>query len=57
MTTPQENSPNWHWLQLGYTIVRQGAHRTIKRPDGSVVDTGDGSHEDEMKAELREVGK
>ena len=33
----QQNSPNWAWLRLGYTIVRNGHHRTIIAPGGSVV--------------------
>lgn len=61
MIQPQEGSPNWHWQKLGYSIERKakkhgfGNHRTIRRPDGSIVDTGDGSHEDELAAARREV--
>lgn len=35
----QPNSPNYLWRTLGYSIERdkRGA-RTIRRPDGSVVD-------------------
>lgn len=60
MNQPQPGSPNHHWQQLGYTIERTprsnglGSHRTIRRPDGSVVDTGDGSHEDELRAIAQE---
>ena len=35
--TAQQNSPNWAWLQLGHTIIRNGHHRTIVAPDGAVV--------------------
>jgi len=53
-SNPQPGSPNHHWQTLGYTIERNGPNRTIHRPDGSVVDTGDGSHEDELRAIARE---
>lgn len=33
----KRNSPNWAWLKLGYTIVRNGHRRTIIAPGGSVV--------------------
>lgn len=61
MNLPQEQSPNWYWQQLGYEIERtpkkygSGNHRVIRRPDGSVVDTGDGSHEDELVAARKET--
>ena len=62
---PQEGSPNWHWQRLGYSIERvqnkrmsdgsiQRKRRIITRPDGTVVDTGDGSHEDEIEAAMNE---
>jgi hypothetical protein len=57
MNRPNPGSPNWLWLQLGYTIQRNGSRRTILRPDGSVVDTGDGSHDAEIAAARREEQK
>tara|TARA_R100000700_G_scaffold41283_1_gene61312 strand:- start:21047 stop:21220 length:174 start_codon:yes stop_codon:yes gene_type:complete len=57
MKRPNPGSPNWLWLQLGYTIQRNGSRRTILRPDGSVVDTGDGSHDAEIAAARREEQK
>ena len=69
MTAPTEagapyplypDSPNGLWQRLGYTIERDGHHRTIRRPDGSVVDTSliDGEkwgHEAEERAARAEL--
>lgn len=33
----REGSPNWHWHRHGYTVVRDGLHRTILDPDGNQV--------------------
>ena len=51
------NSPNGMWELLGYSIERdaRGA-RTIRRPDGSVVDTTRLEGEDGHAAELRAAG-
>ena len=57
MTAPNPGSPNYVWHQLGYTIERNGPSRTIRRPDGSAVDTGDGSHEDEIAAAQTELSQ
>lgn len=48
------NSPNWHWHRLGYSVERsaRGA-RTIRRPDGSVVEVRRDTNEDNHSAELR----
>lgn len=61
MSGPQAGSPNWYWLQLGCSVERVpktngfGNHRTIRRSDGTVVDTGDGSHEAELQAAQIEI--
>lgn len=37
---PEENSPNWGWEKLGYTIEREGptnALRTIRDKEGNIV--------------------
>lgn len=58
MTEPHTHSPNWYWQQLGYTVERNNG-RTIRRPDGSVVDIPRSEtvsrHEMEIAAALREV--
>lgn len=51
--TAQQNSPNWAWLQLGYTIIRNGHHRTIVAPAGAVVPV---NGYDEEVAWLRAAG-
>jgi len=50
----QPHSPNWYWQRLGYTVERdaRGA-RTIRRPDGSVVEVPRHDGEDSYSAELR----
>ena len=52
---PQTNSPNWHWAQLGYTVL-SGPRRKIIRPDGSVVQIPESSnhHAAEIAAALAE---
>lgn len=30
-------SPNWYWSQLGFSVERTGAKRTIKNSDGEIV--------------------
>ncbi|MNO89489.1 hypothetical protein D3C76_809730 [compost metagenome] len=50
----QQGSPNWHWQQLGYSVERGPRHsRTIRRPDGSVVDITPHHDEDRHDAEIR----
>ncbi len=48
------DSPNGMWDRLGFSIERdhRGA-RTIRRPDGSVVDTARNEGEDGHAAETR----
>lgn len=52
--TPHPDSPNGRWQRLGYSIEcdHRGA-RTIRRPDGSVVDVPREEGEDKFSAEIR----
>lgn len=54
----QQDSPNWHWQQLGYQVERAGQRRTIRRPDGSAVEIdqrqGERRHDAEVRAALAE---
>ncbi|EUB84928.1 hypothetical protein PMI25_001305 [Pseudomonas sp. GM30] len=58
--TPQFESPNGLWERLGYTVERgrRGA-RTIRRPDGSVVeiDIERGRHAAEIEAACLELAR
>ncbi|MFK8398132.1 hypothetical protein M2D07_006425 [Pseudomonas sp. BGr12] len=47
----EEDSPNWHWHQLGYQVEHQprpsgGNTRTVRRPDGTevAIDQREGEH-------------
>lgn len=52
--TAQPHSPNWYWQRLGCTIERDArGTRTIRRPDGSVVEVRRDTNEDNHSAELR----
>ena len=60
--SPDPDSPNGLWRQLGYTVERsyfqgRAAARTIRRPDGTVVDIGEGPYDQhflETKAAVKE---
>ncbi|WP_338498183.1 hypothetical protein V5F23_09600 [Pseudomonas sp. WP18] len=58
--TPQFESPNGLWLRLGYTVERgHRGVRTIRRPDGSVVeiDIERGRHTGEIEAACLELAR
>lgn len=44
----RKHSPNWYWQRHGYTVVRDGYHRTILEPDGNQV-LYDAGYEGEMQ--------
>lgn len=59
---PQPDSPNWHWVRLGYQVEREptpfGNRRIIRRPDGSAVAIeqreGEYRHAAEVRAAMAE---
>jgi len=55
---PNEDTPNWHWQQLGYQVERQylaggGCRRAIRRPDGTEVQIHQQKGEPRADAEKR----
>lgn len=54
----QPGSPNYYWAKHGYTVVRNGWHRTIVGPNGNEV-LHDADHEEELdwiNENLEQVG-